>query len=155
MKKLYDIKLTLTIFLMMSAFSLLSAQTLIDQEQVLQKCVDIPALQKYYSLDNVGNPNQLHVINYLVSFPANMDVSHAGHQLVFLTREEISANKIEDYFIFRQFEITGGKATVNLNFFYDYNYSNNQFKILMVSIELDKVGSEWSIITSDMKGDIK
>lgn len=65
------------------------AQSLDDQSKVLQKCFDQTELQPYFPLDNAGNPDQVYVMQYAVSFPSGLNVSKAGKPVLFKSREEI------------------------------------------------------------------
>ncbi len=65
------------------------AQSLDDQSKVLQKCFDLTELQPYYPLDNAGNPDQIYVMQYAVTFPVGLNVSKWGNAVLFMSREEI------------------------------------------------------------------
>lgn len=131
------------------------AQTMDDQAKVLQKCIDLTEIQQYYPLDNAGNPAQLFVMNYAVTFPAGVNVAKAGQKLLFLSREEIMQQKISSYFIFRSFEVTDNSAKAVFSYFYTYDYTNSQFKMVMVNVEMGKVDQDWSVINIKIGGDTK
>jgi len=126
-----------------------------DQSKVLQKCFDQTELQPYFPLDNAGNPDQVYVMQYAVSFPAGLNVSKAGKPVLFKSREEIIQNKITSYFIFRSFDVTANVAKASFSYFYSFDYTTNQFKMVMVNIELNKINLDWSVINIKIEGDIK
>jgi hypothetical protein len=131
------------------------AQSLDDQSKVLQKCFDQTELQPYFPLDNVGNPDQVYVMQYGIAFPTGLNVTKAGKPVLFISREEIIQNKIKSYFIFRSFDITAGVAKAYFNYFYSFDYTTNQFKMVMVNIELNKINLDWSVINIKIEGDTK
>ncbi len=131
------------------------AQSLDDQSKVLQKCVDLTELQPYFPLDNTGNPGQVYVMQYAVSFPVGMNVSKAGKPVLFSTRDEILQNKIASYFIFRSFDISGNVAKTSFSYFYSFDYATNQFKMVIVTLELNKVNLDWSVTNIKIGGDTK
>ena len=131
------------------------AQSLDDQSKVLQKCFDLTELQPYFPLDNTGNPGQVYVMQYAVSFPVGMNVSKAGKPVLFASRDEILQGKIAYYFIFRSFDITGNVAKASFSYFYSFDYTTNQFKMVMVNIELNKTNLDWGVINFKIQGDIK
>jgi hypothetical protein len=131
------------------------AQSLDDQAKVLQKCLDLTELQPYFPLDNVENPDQVYVMQYAVSFPIGLNVSKAGKPVLFVSREEIIQNKIKSYFIFRSFDVTANLAKTSFSYFYSYDYTTNQFKMVMVNIELNKINQDWSATNIKLEGDTK
>ena len=131
------------------------AQSLDDQSKVLQKCIDQLEMQTYYPLDATGNPDQLYMMQYAVAFPVGLNVSKAGKAVLFMSREEIMLNKVKSYFIFRSFDITGNVAKASFSYFYSYDYTTNQFKMVMVNIELNKTNLDWGVINFKIQGDIK
>lgn len=132
-----------------------NAQSIDDQAKVLQKCIDLAELQQYYPLDDAGKPVQLHVMNYAVTFPTDLNVAKSGQQVLFMPREEILQQKITSYFIFRSFDITDNSAKAVFSYFYAFDYTNNQFKMLIVNIDLEKVNQDWSVINIKLGGDTK
>lgn len=145
---------TVTIFLVFIQ-EIGMAQSLDDQSKALQKCFDQTQLQTYFPLDNVGNPDQVYVMQYAVSFPTGLNVSKAGKPVLFVSREEIIQNKIKSYFIFRSFDIAGNVAKASFSYFYSFDYTTNQFKMVMVNMELNKINLDWSVINIKIEGDIK
>jgi hypothetical protein len=129
------------------------AQSLDDQSKILQRCFDLNELQQYFPLDNTGNPDQVYVMQYGIAFPAGLIVSKAGKLVLFVSREEITQNKIKSYFIFRSFDLSASEAKASFNFFYSFDYTTNQFKMVMVNIELNKINQDWSVTNIKLGGD--
>lgn len=131
------------------------AQPLDDKSLVLQKCIDLAELQQYYPVDDAGSPSQIFVMEYPVAFSPDLNVSKSGKQVLFMSREDVIANKVKAYFIFRSLDISGNLAKANINYFYDFDYTTQQPKIVMVNVEMNKVGSAWDVTTINLKGDTK
>lgn len=146
---------SITIFSLFILPGFAMAQSMKDSTAVLQKCIDLPELTQYYPLDDAGNPVQIYVMTYPVSFPNDMDVSKFGESLVFNSRTDINEKKVEAYFAFRHFKVSQETALINLNYFYNYNFTTKQFKMLSVNVELQKVDNEWSVSNTNLKGDTK
>ena len=146
--------ITVTIFLVFIQ-EIGMAQSLDDQSKVLQKCIDQLELQRYYPLDAAGNPDQIYMMQYAVAFPVGLNVSKSGKAVLFMSRDEIILNKVKSYFIFRSFDITGNVAKASFSYFYSFDYTTNQFKMVIVNIELNKVNLDWSVINIKIEGDIK
>lgn len=125
------------------------AQSSTDAADVLQKCIDLPELQQYYPLDAAGTPLQIYVMQYPVSFESDLELSKFGKSVLFMDRTEIVENEIQAHFMFRSFDLTQNTAQVNLNYFYNYNYSTKQFNMVSSIIELHKTDTLWSV--SDIK----
>ncbi len=146
--------ITVALFLV-SIQGISMAQSLDDQTMVLQKCIDLPELQQYYPLDGAGNPDQIYVMQYSATFSSDLNISKSGKQVVFMSREDIIKNKVKAYFIFRSFEISGNLATANINYFYDFDNTTMQSKMVMANVEMNKVGSDWVVSIINLKGDTK
>ncbi len=146
--------ITVTIFLVFIQ-EIGMAQSLDDQSKVLQKCIDHLSMQPYYPLDATGNPDQIYIMQYAVAFPVGLNVSKAGKAVLFMSRDEILLNKVKSYFIFRSFDITGNVAKASFSYFYSFDYTTNQFKMVMVNIELNKVNLDWSVVNITIGGDTK
>jgi hypothetical protein len=131
----------------------LVAQSQDDQALVLQKCIDLPELQQYYPLNEEGSLKPLYIVQYPVSFPSDLAIEKEGTIVKFMTSSDITINKVAAYFMFRSFNIHQNSANINCNYFYNYNYTSKQFKMLSVIIEMKKVGLQWNISTINIKGD--
>lgn len=131
------------------------AQPIDDKSLVIQKCIDLTELQQYYPVDEAGSPSQIYVMEYPVAFSPELNVSKSGKQVLFMSREDVIANKVKAYFIFRSLDISGNLAKANINYFYDFDYTTQQSKIVMVNVEMNKVGSAWDVTTINLKGDTK
>jgi hypothetical protein len=72
-----------------------------------------------------------------------------------MSRDEIQQQKITSYFIFRSFDLTNDSAKAVFSYFYSFDYISNQFKMLIVNIELAKVNQDWSVTNVKLGGDTK
>ncbi len=136
-------KLFLTICLVISATSFLFSQTLNDQALVLQKCFDIGQLQAYYPQYANNSYQQLHVLQFPVTFPANLGVSKFGQPILFLTRAQVFASNPDAFFSFMTFSITGNTASVVFDF--NYNRLSVSPSSVNVTVNLEKISNSWSI----------
>ncbi|PSR55939.1 hypothetical protein AHMF7605_21750 [Adhaeribacter arboris] len=119
------------------------AQSLSDQARVLQKCVGLAELQEYYPRTANGNVKQLYVMQHGVSFPSNLVVTKNGKPLVFKTKEEVKATKIDAFFLFREFKIT--QNTAQVDFAYYYHFKGGYEEFIPVTLALQKTGDTWTI----------
>ncbi len=114
--------------------------------QVIQKCIDLPALQQAFPVDNLGNVQQLHVYYYHpVLVPTDILLSKGGKTLQF---NEVTQPLIEitrPFFLFHSVNVERNTASVTLSFYYDH--ANGQKKI-SVSVALQKTNDTWSISSS-------
>ena len=140
----------LMVFLVIGITMQLLAQSLNDQAQILQKCIDLKDLQNYFPLDTKGDMKQLNIIQYPLSFSSQISLSKAGNNVKFLSMPELSKNKVEAYFMFRSLQINNNVATANFSYF--YNCIGDNFKMLSVIVELEKSGSNWNVINFNLKG---
>lgn len=121
------------------------AQSRQDQTQILQKCIGLPELQKYFPLEADGNLKPL-VINYWhpVLFPTDLTLSQNGKNILFRLMSMESVKNGEAYFLFNKFEILQGSSVVK----FEYRYDNLiQPKVLQVALGFIKSGEAWEMST--------
>jgi hypothetical protein len=140
----------LMVILVLGVTMQLLAQTLNDQAQILQKCIDLKDLQNYFPIDTKGEIKQLNIIQYPLSFSSQISLSKAGNNVKFLTMPEFTNNKVEAYFMFRSLQINSNVATANFNYF--YNCIGENFKMLSIIVEFEKSGSDWKVLNFNLKG---
>jgi hypothetical protein len=140
-----------SIFLMGVIASFALAQPGDNSAKVLQKCVDLPGLQKYYQNANGLVRQQLYVMQHGVSFNPDIAVTWNGKPLVFMDKNEILSYNIEAYFLFHTFDIAENSARVD--FVYNFKSVENQPKMARVQLELQKAGATWNIVQSKITED--
>lgn len=116
-----------------------------DQIQIVQKCIGLPELQKYFPLDADGNLKPL-VINYWhpVLFPTDLTLTQNGENIQFRLMSAESGKNGEAYFLFNKFEVLQSSSLVK----FEYRYDNFiQPKMLQVALGLIKSGDAWEIST--------
>ena len=113
-----------------------------DSALVLQKCLDMPELQQYYTKSSDGTFSQVHVMQYPIVFSPDIAVTKFQLPILLEPREVIYASKADGFFIFKSFQITGNTATVVFD--YNYNYTTAP-AALQVTLSLQKTGTDWSI----------
>jgi hypothetical protein len=122
-----------------------SLQVANDTAIVLQECLNMPALQKYYPRNADNTYKQVNIMQYPVSFPVNLQVSKFGMGILFKERGEIYSSKAEAFFIITTFLIEGNDATVEFD--YNYKYTTTP-KAIEVSLKMHKTGTQWSITSA-------
>ena len=146
--------ISIALFLV-SIQGIVMAQSIESNTMFLQKCIDLTELQSYYKTDNRGNVDQLYIMQFPTTFSTDLKVSKSGRQAIFMSKEEISKNEVSSYFAFRTYEITGDKANATFNYFYDYDYKNAQFKMLIVNVDMTIQDSQCVVSNINLKGDTK
>jgi hypothetical protein len=114
------------------------AQTDEDKRQVLQLCIDLPALQNYYHSEQPGRSPLIIKSNDKIPV---VRVSKFGQPVEFMTEDEISTSGKEAYIDFSRFEITGENATV----VYRYRAEG-----IMMTVLLKKSGGQWVVSESKL-----
>jgi hypothetical protein len=148
-------KLTLILLIVMGFTGEMAAQAHGDSTLVLQKIINLPELQQYLPIESDGSIKQLYIAKYPVSFSSDISLSKDGRKVKFMSTSELTENKIEAYFMFRNLKINQNSAGANVNFFYDFNYTSRQFKSLTITIELFKNGKVWSVFSNTIKENTK
>jgi hypothetical protein len=114
------------------------AQTDEDKRQVLQQCIDLPALQNYYHSEKPGRIPL--IIESNEKMPA-LRVSKFGQSVQFMTEDEISAAGKEAYLDFSRFEIIGDNATAVFRY---------RVEGIMLTVLLKKSGGQWTVTESKL-----
>lgn len=138
-------KLTLNILLLIVVLGSKSifAQNRQNQAQILQKCIELPKIQKYYPLDADGNQKPL-IINYWhpVLFPTDLTVIKDGKNVEFREMSAENNKNAEAYFLFHEFDVFQNSSVVR----FDYCYTNAiHLKVIEITLELSKAGDNWEI----------
>jgi len=125
-------------------------QSLSEKEAVLKKCIELPQIQE--QLENrADNPKQtVYIMQHAVTFPEEMNLSDSGIELKFMSKDDIVNQKIEDYFRFDTFEITGNTAEIDFDFHYN-RHTNAAPGRILYKLSLQSVDSEWNITDSTIK----
>ena len=76
------------------------AQNADDMIVILQKCIDLPELQQYFTDDSAGSPKQVCILQHGVSFPIDIEVSKFGKTILFMDKTQLSDNGVTSYFLF-------------------------------------------------------
>jgi hypothetical protein len=123
-----------------------------DQTQILKKIIELPDLQKYYPVSSDGKVKQVTIQQHPVSFPSDLSLSSANTRVVFEQMAQSSASNTSAFFKFRSIETSQNTSKVFCHYFYNYDYTTNKSKIVEVRAELQKSGSDWKIVTVNVKG---
>lgn len=132
----------------LSPQGLMAQQT--DQSQILKKIIGLSELQNYYPV-NAG-VEQVYISQSPVSFPDNLKLSIPGKKITFMKESELKANGVKSFFRFRSFEVDQTSSTVICHFFSNYNFETTKSDILAITVNLEKSGSDWKVVNSNVKG---
>jgi|WetSurMetagenome_2_1015567.scaffolds.fasta_scaffold40409_2 hypothetical protein len=134
---------------------IVSAQSQADTLLLIEKCIGLPDMQKYYPVDASGNYGSVNIMQYPVHLNLADGSTHADKEIRVYQRTGIADNKVSSYCSFRSVEIGQNDARINLSYFYDYDYTNRSFKVLSVNASFIRVNDEWNIAGINIKGDVK
>jgi hypothetical protein len=137
----------ITLFTLATCFAV--GQSRQDQAQVLQHCIDLPGLQKYYPMNDEGKPKQICILQHGVSFPPDIEVSKFGKSVLLCDKSQIAALGINSYFLFWEFKIDQNSAKVD--FVYNYIDSGTLPKMQKMTVELQKSNDSWAIVNANME----
>jgi hypothetical protein len=139
MKKIF----TLILLLVLAATIKTSAQATGDIAAVLQKCVDLPDIQQFYTKDGDGNHSIVYVLQHGVSFPVNTDVVKFGEKVRFIEKDQLSSQAVDSYFLF--WELTIEADSAKADYIYNYPGSDNLPTTVHVVLKMQKEGGVWNI----------
>jgi N12 class adenine-specific DNA methylase len=131
------------------------AQSQADTLLLFEKCIGLEDMQQYYPVDASGAYGSVNIMQYPVHFNLEDGSTHAGKEIRVYERTGIADSKVKSYFSFRSVEINQNTARVNMSYFYDYDYTNKNFKVLLVNVNFIRAAGEWNIASITIKGDVK
>lgn len=114
------------------------AQTDEDKRQVMQLCIDLPALQDFYHPEKAGRTPL--VIKSNEKTPV-VKLSKFGQPVQFMTEDEIAGAGKEAYLDFSRFEISGDNATAVFRY---------RIEGIMMTALLKKSGGQWVVTESKL-----
>ncbi len=147
-----------TIFMLIGLTMLpliVGAQSQADTLLLIEKCIGLQEIQKYYPVDAYGANGSVNIMQYPVNLNITDGSTHAGKEIRVYQRTEIALSQIKSYFSFRSVEIEQNDARINMSYFYDYDYINRNFRVLSVNVSFIRAADEWNIAGISIKGDTK
>lgn len=135
------------IFIITSFCFSLHGQTPGDMTKVLQKCLDLPDLLSDYPKNPDGSYKQLAIMQHGVSFPSDIQVSKFGQKVLLKSKQEV-VNGNDTYFLFYDFTLNSTTARIAYAFY--YNPADSE-AVILVNLELEKNGNEWSVVQSKIE----
>jgi hypothetical protein len=127
----------------------IKAQSMNDRAMILQRCIDLPALQQYFDHYPDGTCKQLHIMQHGVSFETDLPVSKSGKALAYMTKTEIINSKANAFFLFHT--LTINQLTATVSFVYYLNYTQNQDDLVAVNLVMQKTGESWNITETSIE----
>jgi hypothetical protein len=120
-----------------------SSQSRSDQTQVVQQCIDYPAFEQYFPIDEQKNPDQLVVLYYHPQFfPIDLPIKKFGKEIKFVTSKQLAELKPKGYFLFKRFEIRENQASVIIS----YNYTvDGSTRNLQYSLFFENENDVWKL----------
>lgn len=133
-----------TLSLLVLAVSInISASEPDDIRKILQKCIDLPELQKLYP-----ESIQVYVLQHGISFSSGIDVTKFGKKVLFINKSQLESGNIKSYFLFWEFKIE--HASANIDFVYNYPGKDNIPVTQRVILRLQKEGETWSVVKTEI-----
>lgn len=130
-------------------------QAAVDQAAVLKKIIGLQELQPYFPKNADGSVRQLCIVNYPVEFSAEVVALFDVSQVVFRSREAVTAAQPEAYFAVRRMAVEQASATATINFIYEADPVAGKFKMLIVNAILQKENNAWTLTNLTIGGDTK
>jgi hypothetical protein len=127
----------------------IKAQSMNDRAMILQRCIDLPALQQYFNHNQDGTCKQLRIMQHGVSFETDLPVSKSGKALTYMTKTEIIDSKADAFFLFHT--LTINQLTATVSFVYYLNYTQNQDDLVAVNLVMQKTGDSWNITETSIE----
>ena len=113
-------------------------QNLQDKQTILQKCIDLPALQNFFHVDKL--PERVPLIIYFADYKAH-DIKLTKFNTAVKIITDKDSLKTKAYLDIKKFEITNNKADVLLNY---------SIEGIQVQITLTKINDNWTLQTSKL-----
>ena len=159
-KKLKSFYYSMTFIVFMFIGTSTNAQTVFNPETagiskaelnaILQACIDLPELQKYYSVGADGSKEQLNIVQYPVSF-SDVILNKHSKSVILVSNTDVDKLSGSNYFAFRRILPNQDQVKVIFNYFYGKD-SEGKKNITLV-IDFGKTDSTWSIVNSSLSGD--
>lgn len=141
------LKLPIIIAVLVCSIQLKSyCQTISDESAVLQKCIDLDAIQMYYPKSLNGSYQQVRILQHPFSFISGVEAAKFGQSVLFVNRDATAG--LDAYLNFTSFLITGNSGSASFNITYDRN--TNHPDAVVVQVNLEKVEGNWTIINSNL-----
>lgn len=124
-----------------------------ELQSILQKCVDLPGMQKYYPMDAANHLQPVNIMQLPIAFPAEVSASKGSQPVNFINVSKTNFSRQAApaaYAMFRTIEHSGDAVQVHFNYFYKTGAEQKQ-KPLFVVVNFKKSGTEWNVATSSVK----
>lgn len=111
-------KFTLLLIMILTVLTM-SAQKVNDKGQVVQKCLDLQELQKYYPQSAIEQNEPVYILLHGVSFESDMRISKFGKEPEYVKKEDLMDGRIQGFFLFHTIEVDAKEAHVSFAYYYD------------------------------------
>jgi hypothetical protein len=133
-------KLILFIFLLFLAI-ITDGQTLKDQQEVIQTCIDLEDLKQYLHADKINGKKTLIIFNDGVVSP-ELVLTKFGEPVQFMNSETLFFYDKSAFLDFERFEISQDTAEV----FFLYEIEG-----ISANVSFEKVKGKWKVLNSKIK----
>jgi hypothetical protein len=122
-----------------------------ELQSIVQKCLDIPELQKYYPTDGQKNLKSVNIVQQPLQLPTGMKLAKGGKpvNLIAISRSQFSHLSANAYSMFRSIEVSGSTASVRFNYF--YRDTNQARRTVFVTLNLHNSTKGWDVVNSTVK----
>lgn len=124
-----------------------------ELQSILQKCVDLPGMQKYYPVDAAKHLQPVNIMQLPIAFPAEVSASKGGQPVNFINVSKANFSRQAApaaYAMFRTIEHSGDAVQVHFNYFYKTG-AEQTLQPLFVVVDFKKSGTQWTVVTSSVK----
>jgi hypothetical protein len=138
-------------FLLLALFNPFKSfgQAATDQASILKQCIDLPALQEFYPKNSEGVFEQVHIMQFPVSFEAGVSVSKFGQPVLFQSRMEVKTANPDVLLSFKTLSVKDQTAIAVFDFY--YNRTAPAGSVTEVTVNLQRTENGWSITNSSLK----
>ena len=142
--------LTLTLAISMLQLTVL-AQSTADTVMIIERCISISDLQPYLNADQDGEPAQVVLVAYPLSFGSDFALTYQSKPVRIASREDIRSMNFLTYFNIRSLVITGNTAKVSMNLFYEKDPINGRYRVSIVNASLSYKDGVWDLGEVNLK----
>lgn len=119
-----------------------------DKGKIVQKCIDLEDLQKFYPRSATGEYEPVYILLHGVSFESDMKLSKFGKEPVYVNKEELTEKGIVTFFLFHTVDISKNAAHVCFAFYYDNRGNDSPLNTAHIKYDLEMskdARGNWSI----------
>ncbi len=121
-------------------------QSFEDKNQIISECISFQFLTEIVLKKAPDNFNKYYVLNHGIDFSGSKNINVKGKQVSFI--EKSQTNTYTPYFLFHTINVEENKAFARYYFIF---IEGNIEKIIPVTINFERNGSFWKVISYELK----